>query len=155
MEVVMTYNEIGSFEMANLMGKLENTPTHNENARRIHKVTKSYRAFVAQMQKAYKTDIMEKYGKKDDKGVLIPASQDNPNGFDIIEGKEEEFKKEQEAFGSNTVTFKPDNFYGLTPAILTDVKMTAKEIELLGPLYVEENGPGVPQEGNVRHIGKK
>ena len=40
-----------------------------------------------------------------------------------------------------TIAWRP-----LTPDTLSEIKVTAKELDLLGDLYTEENGPGVPSD---------
>jgi hypothetical protein len=153
MEVVKNYDEVGTNDMAMLISKLEHTSTDNKSAAQIYQITKRYHAAVKQIRADYQKEVIDVYAKKNESGKIIPSTT-NPNGFDIIEGKEEEFTKAAEDFGKKTYTFKgeeprPHAFKRLTPTTLVDVKLTAKEIGILGDLYSDEGGPGVPNENNV------
>jgi hypothetical protein len=71
---------------------------------------------------------------KDAEGKMI----ENEQGFEVIEGKEAEFKAANEAFGEKTVEIPVSP---ITIAMLEGVKLSAEEIEALGGLLISEITP--------------
>lgn len=150
--VTLKYSEISSFQFAQAVQKISSTPTHGQVASQIHKVTRQLTKARDQISKEYQAEIVEKYGKRDDKGALIrPDGQ--PNGFEPMEEKEADFLAAQEAFGGKTVELNCQPF---TVQLLGDIKVSAQDLESLKALYagnedaVYEDKPPVPN--NVASI---
>jgi hypothetical protein len=136
----MKYKDLGSFEFQNLMQTIRAAKTSNVNACRISAIWKQVTAARTQIMEEYTKEIMEVYAKRDENGaIIIPEGQQA--GFTPIEDKIEEFTKAQDAFGEKEYTFTCMPF---NPSHLSDVKMSAKDIETLGVLFQENAGPGIP-----------
>lgn len=154
-EIKTKYQSISSFELAGVLQKIANTQTSNKNASHIRRVINEIKKAGDQIREEYKKDILEVYAQRDEKGE-IKRPEGDPNGFDPIVEKEAEFLKAQEDFGGReiVIAWRP-----LNPDTLADVKLSAKELDLLGELYTDDAGPGVPmnfpfpgQPGNVTPI---
>lgn len=127
-----------------LMGKLIQSQISNEAACHIHKVYKAIDKIQKENQERF-IAIRDKFVKKDEAGKIVPMKDDNkneiPDSWEILDGKNEEFQKAVNDLGDEEtlVTVRP-----LTPQVLKDIKVSAMEIDLLGELFVPENGPGLP-----------
>lgn len=139
--IKLTAKVVMSFEFAQLMMKLHNSPTSNIKAGHINHIYSEIEKYAKPLRETFKKDIIDVYAEKDEKGNLVPFEGAGGEGFKIIEGKIEEFHKASEAYENTPVEIK---WRPLTPDTLADIRLTGKEIQLLGPLYVEENGPGLP-----------
>lgn len=149
--VKLKYSELSSFGFAQAMQKITTTPTHGQKASVLHKLGKSLGFARERISKEYQAQLVETYGKRDDLGKII-RPEGEPLGFEPIEGKEEEFAKAQEAFGDNMIEL---DVRPLTLEILSDMKISAQDLEALKGLYIgntDETGPGVPGD-NVTAIG--
>ena len=144
--IKMTYKQIGSFEFSQAMAKIENTPTTTIKASHIRQIAKRIKAGKDLIHESYKTDIMDKFGKKSEDGKTLIA-EGQPGGFEMAEGKDEEFNKAFLEFEAREIEV---DWRPLNPDTLSDIKLSAREIELLGPLFSEENGPGVPNLQSIR-----
>lgn len=148
--VVLKYSEISSFQFAQAMQKITSTPTHGQVASQIHKVAKHLNRAREQISKAYQTEIIEKFGKRDEQGKLI-RPEGEPNGFEPMEDKQEEFMAAQEAFGQNTIELNCQPF---TIQLLGDIKVSAHDLEALKDLYVGnrdgEEKPALPNVASIR-----
>jgi hypothetical protein len=90
------------------------------------------------MGEGYKTEIMEKYAKRDENGKVMPSPDGNPNSFAFDESKQDEFVKAQEAYGSREVEL------AVTPFVLNDfkdIRISPKNLNALGKLYVDVEAP--------------
>lgn len=138
--IKMRYKDIKSFEFAQVMSKLSNTSTINVRANHIRHIVKELNKAGEQISEEYKSSIIEPYAKKDKSGALVKPKGE-PGGFIPDEARQDEFLKAQEEFGER---FAEINWRPMTPDTLSDIKLTAKELDLLGDLFTEENGPGLP-----------
>lgn len=138
--VKMKYSEVSAFEFVQTMQKISNTPVDNKTACAIKKVVKVLDQANEGIRKEFKDTMVEKFAKRDEAGAIV-VPKGNPVGFDIDEAKTEEFMKAQEEFGGKETELK---CHPLSPTHLKDIKLSAKELSLLGPLFTEEEGPGVP-----------
>lgn len=141
MEVKIAYEQVGGFEFAQVIQKIAAVPTTTAAANHIRRVINEIEAARKQISAEYKTEIMEKYGKRNEAGELARPEGDT-QGFDPDETKMDEFIEAQKEFGKRTATIK---WRPLTPKTLNDVKLSAKELNLLGPLFSEDEGPGLPE----------
>jgi hypothetical protein len=134
----MTYKSVMSFEFTNLVQKLVNTPTSNKNASHIHKIYKALDAAGTKIREEFKAEVLSKFALKDENGGI---KTDEHGTYEPDPAQMEEYNKAMTEFEARecVIDWRP-----LTPDTLSDVKVTAKEIDLLGPLYSEQNGPGVP-----------
>jgi len=140
--IKMTYAQLGNFGVAQTLQKIASTPTSNKNACHIHRITKEVQKAREMIVKEFQTEIVEKFGKRDAGGKIIrPADQ--PKGYEPIEGKEAEMDEAFKAFDAKTITF---NCRPLTPSVLADIKISAQEIDALGELFTETEGPGIPTD---------
>lgn len=142
--IKMKYSDIMSFEFSNTMHKIASKDTSNKNACHIAKIVKLCQEARNNAMKDFQKNVAEVFGKRDEAGKLIrPEGQDQ--GFEPMDGKEEEIFKAQELLGETEfeVKWKP-----LTPSVLADVKLSAKDIDALKNLFSEEEpapvGPGLP-----------
>lgn len=142
----MTYKQVGSFEFSQAMAKIENTPTSTKSASHIRQISKRVKAGKDKIHDEYKSDIMDVFAVKGEDGKA-KVSENQPGGFEMVEGKDEEFNKAFQAFEAREVEV---DWRPLTPDTLADIKLSAREIELLGPLFSDDNGPGVPTLQSVR-----
>ena len=126
----MKYVDVSSFEFAQAIQKIAQTPIDNFTACKIRRVTKALTKVREQISKHYQDSIVEKYAKRDDAGKII-RPKDQPNGFDLDQEKAG-FVEEQEAFGKTEVSLECSPF---TPIMLKDIKLSAYELEKLGPLF--------------------
>lgn len=149
----IAYSKLSSFEMNQIVMKIANTPTTAARAIVIRKIVKAIDTLRTEISEAYKKEIHEVYFQRNEDGTF----KKDEGGMDMpIEGKEDEIKKVTEEFGKRTVTV-PAKF---RPSMLADMKsITGREIEALGELLAEEDGPGLPpnmpnfpQNQNVRSI---
>lgn len=131
--VTLKYSEISNFNFAQAMEKISSTPVHGQIASQIHKVTKELNKVRQIVTKEYQDTLVEKYGKRDTENKIIRPDGE-PFGFDCIEGKEEEFKSAQDAFGDNTININVQPF---TVQMFGEaIKVSAKDLEFLKGLYV-------------------
>lgn len=132
-----------SFSM--LFAKLANTATTNQRAAHIRRIMKGLEAVHKQIMEEFKTEILSVYAVKKEDGN-IAFKDERESDFDLIDGKAEEYNKALAEFGEREgiIEWRP-----LTPDTLSDVKLSARELDLLGDLFSEENGPGIPQLGLV------
>lgn len=148
MEIKMKYKDLGNFEFSQTVAKIANTPTTAQKAKMIRDLVKLISDAKEAITKAFTTEIVEVFAKRDDKGQIV-RPEGEPNGFDVDETKFEEFNKTQADFGEREHVFAWRPF---TPSLISDVKMSAREIELLKDLFSDEEGPGIPM-GNFGSMG--
>src|SRR5882724_7195059 len=129
--VTMKYVDISSFEFAQAVQKISQTPVDNKTACAIHRITKQLNVVREKISKDYQEKIVELFAKRDDKGEVV-RPKDNPSGFDIDETKQEEFLKAQEAFGKTEAVLATKPF---SPETLKDIKLSARELEVLKELF--------------------
>lgn len=146
--IKMTYKQIGSFEFSQAIAKIEHTPTSAQKAAHIRHISKFVKAGKDKIHDEYKTNIMDKFGKKGEDGKTITA-EDRPGGFEMDDSQTEEFNKAFKEFEAREIEV---DWRPLTPDTLSDIKLSAREIELLGPLFSEDQaqGPGIPNLQSIR-----
>lgn len=156
LQVKMKYREISGFEFTQAMQKIGSTPTTAQKAAQIRRITKEIEAARKVVVAEFERDIMQVYGAKNEDGTL-KRPEGEPTGFEPLEGKHEEIMSAQTAFGEREVTL--NILRPLTPATLSDMKLSAKDLDALKGLFSEEDGPGVPggpfvpaQQANVQSI---
>jgi hypothetical protein len=135
--VTMKYSDISSFEFAQAIQKIAQTPVDTKTACAIHRVTKALNSVRLKISADYQDKIVLMYGKKDEKGDVI-RPLDNPNGFDVQEEKTEEFKKAQEDFGKTEAVLETKP---LSMELLKDIKLSARDLEVLNNLFSDEETP--------------
>ena len=136
------YNEIGGFEFNQIIQKISNTPTTAEKAGQIRSVVKAVQKLRDKVSEDYKKDILGTYFQKNEDGT--PKKAEGGGEFIPLAGKETEITKANDEFGARVGTIELEGCRPLTPNTLSDMKITARELELLKDLYTEQNGPGVP-----------
>ncbi len=145
-KVAIKYVDLNSFALATAMQKIKNTPTLAAKASQIRKVVKKYDEATALTKEKYKTDLGDVYHDKNADGTPKMVETAEGKEFALKEGTQEEYKKVVDEFGKRTYEFNLSEFTPLNPTILSDVKLTAADIEALGPLFSEEAGPGLPPQ---------
>lgn len=147
-KIKVKYNSFSNFEFLQAIQKIASTPTTAAKANTIRKITNALQeGRVKTVVEDYKKEIMEVFAKRNEAGEIVRPDGE-PDGFEPIEGKEEECKAATEAFGEKFLEISAEK---LTPATLSEVKLSARELELLGDIFtdVENAGPGVP---NIRAV---
>lgn len=137
--VTLKYVDISSFEFAQAIQKIAQTPLDNKTACAIRRVTKSLNKVRDEISAKYQSDIVEKFAKKDEAGQVI-RPKENPAGFDVAEGMEDEFVKAQEMFGKNEAVLETK---AMTPELLKDIKLSARELEVLNNLFDDQEATGL------------
>ncbi len=147
-KIKITYSELANQDMHNLLEKLLNTPiTLNKNACAIHRVAGQLEKKIIEIRKAFTSDILEKYAIKDEKGKM---QYDPQTGMATPDPEcAEEYNKAVKEFDSMECEFQ---VRPLVPSNLVDVKLTAKEIGLLRGFFVEQDGPGLPNEAGLHAL---
>lgn len=135
--VKMTYEQVSGFEFAQVVQKIAAQPTDNKAANHVRHIVRELNQIRKDISEGYKKDIVEVYAKRNEKGELPPVEEFLPE-----ESRMEEFLKVQADFGKRECVVK---WRALTPETLKDMKLSAKELDLLGNLFTEENGPRVPE----------
>lgn len=134
------YKTLNDFGFQSLIQKLANAQTSTTNASHIRRIVNLVQKASDQMREDFKKDVLELYAARDEEGKII-ATKEKP--FDIPDDKIEAFTAATEVFGERegTVDWRPLNAH-----TIQDLKVSAREMELLGDLYTEEgNGPGLPE----------
>ena len=142
----MKFKDIMSFDFEQALQKIQHTPTTNKNACAIHKVVQAMKKQREVIVNRYKAEFTDVYAQKDDKGEIIFQ----PNGAWLpADDKAEEFKAKHDAFEAEefTVQVRP-----LTPSVLVDVKLSARDIEVLGALFSEEDAKPQLPPGAIGHL---
>ena len=139
MEVKVKYGEMSGFEFTQVITKIANTPTTSVKAAHIRRVMKELERNRKAIHEEFKKEIVEVFAQKSEDGKLLEP-EGAPGEYLVLEGKEEERNAAVKVFGEKvaTIAWRP-----LTPDSLSDVKVTAKELDLLGELYTDDNGPGL------------
>jgi hypothetical protein len=138
--IKMKYEDIGNFEFAQSIQKIGSANTSSYNASRICKLMKQLQKARNEIHESFTKDMLERYAQRNEDGT-IKRPEGDPNGFTPLDDKVEEYTKEQEAFGKRLYEF---TCAPLNPSILQDVKLSARDIETLKDLFIEESGPGLP-----------
>jgi hypothetical protein len=147
-EIRIKYLTIGSFEFNTVMQKLVRTQTNNKAATHIKQVSKRVDAGRKKIHEEYMTEIVPKYAKKNEDGT-IDRTGGNEGDLNFFTPKDElmqEFLKAQEEFGKRELVI---DWRPLTPSCLEDVSISAHELDAIGEVYTEEEGPGVPSLHSV------
>lgn len=139
-KLTIKYKEVGGFELGQVIQKIASTPTSTSKAAAIRKLVKAVQEVRVKAADEWKEQIFEKYSKRDDKGVIV-RPKDDPNGFEPDETRAEEMHKAQTEFDNKLAEL---SISPLNPMILSDVKLSAADLERLGALFSEEAGPGIP-----------
>jgi hypothetical protein len=153
MALKVKYSVVGSFEFQNLMERLKREKVDNYSACQIHHILKEVQKGRDQITAEFKSEILEKFAKKDEAGKIISESPEQP--YDVADENVEAYKEATEAFGKKDIEV---NWTPLNHQHLTKIQLSADDINLLGELFSEEmQGPGIPQmavdhRGNVQPI---
>ena len=139
--IKMKYKQIMSFEFSSTMQKISVKETSNKNACAILRIVREVQKGRDQAMKDYQVKVAEVYGVKDENGKLKRPPGEAQGAFEPIKGKEEEIVKAQDELNETEfeVHSKPLNF-----TILSDMKLSAQDFNVLGPLFVEEETPTGP-----------
>jgi hypothetical protein len=136
------YKSFGSFELSQAIAKIDHAQTTSQKAGQIHQLVKRIKAGREKIHNEYEKEIIKPFGEVDKKTGKVPPNQNLPGGFEMKEGVMEDFQKAFDTFEKRHVEidWRPFN-----PEMLSDVKLSAHEIDLLGDLYTPNAGPGVPE----------
>ena len=141
---------IGGFEFEQIIMKLRNVQTNNKAASHINQVIKKINDARLKLHEEYMEQVVGKFAKRTETGEIdrTGGQPGDAGHFNIPDEVMEDFKKAVDEFGEKDVEI---NWRPLTPSCFDDLKVSAKEIDLLGPLYTEQEGPGVPQFSSVNN----
>lgn len=128
-----------------LIEKLSKTPTTVTRAAHLREIVQQVSNQKEVVHTRYQ-EIAKKYGKVDEKGDFTRS--ENAFGFELKDGiTTDEVEAAIKEFDKNEVEIKGRP---LTPDTLNDIRFSAVEIEQLGALYTNVNGPGLPHLNAVR-----
>lgn len=127
-----------------LMSKLIQTPTDNVSACHIHKVYKEVEKHGDAYAKRF-NKFKEEFAQRGEDGKIVLGRDtdgiEQPDTWVVLEEKRDDLNKAMKELHDEEATI---NWRPLTPNTLKDIKLSAYEIDLLGELYTDENGPGLP-----------
>lgn len=148
---VTTFNR---YEFTSFMTKLKKTSTNNIAANNIHQVLKEIKRILKIVIDSYYTEVGDVYAKRNENGEIDREGADpaHTKFFKPDEAKIEEFEKAEKIWGEQEIEFK---WKLLTPSDLKDISVSAEEIEMLGDIYSQENGPGIPNLQNISQMKRK
>ncbi len=139
---VISYGKFKSGGWTGLKQKLANTPTANQRASHIRKLIKALDQGEEFIKRDYEETVLKKVAKLNEDGTLWHPPGE-PMGYEILAENQEKMPAIHEEFGRKELTIELQ-WRALTPDTLSDFKMTAAEMELLGDFFTEDAGPGVP-----------
>ncbi len=149
---VMSYKDLSSFELNQTLMKIANTPMSTAKAIVLRKTITAIQKIKDKISSDYKAEIYDVYFQKDEAGKLKMDENQQPIP---LEGKEDEIKRLTEEFGKRTFELTSQ----IRPSMLSDVKqISPREVEVLGNLLADEDGPGLPEfpqgqnRGNVTEL---
>lgn len=122
MSFKVKYGVMGSYEFQSGVAKLANAPVSAAKAITISQIVKQCKKASLQMRDEYKKDVLDVYAKKDDKGEIVTGE----NGFEVLEGKEDEHKAATKAFGEREFEFTVAKLHR---SVLSEMKLTANEVD--------------------------
>lgn len=145
--IKLEFNTMSSFEFASMIQKIASSPTSNKNACAIARVVKELEKAQKLIADTYQTEVVEKFAQKGEDGKVLRPKDDPTDYIKLeMENFDEKLAAALEVFGKHEfeVVAKP-----LTPSVLADIKISAKEINMLAGLFSEDEaqqnaGPGVP-----------
>jgi hypothetical protein len=127
-----------SFDMNNLLQKLVNTPTSNKNASHINHIYKEAKRNEDELRALFKKEVVEIHAVKLENGKVDTTPE---GGYKVDPAKQKKHDDAMNAFLDQDAFIE---WSPIRPSHLSDIKVTAKEIGLLGELYDENEGPGLP-----------
>lgn len=140
---IVKYSEFKGSTWSTLMSKLAHSPTTPAKAAHLRKLVKGYNEASERIVSDFDETMLTKYARKNEDGTVFREGG-NQAAYEIPEENQEAFQKAlQEDFGKREITIEM-NGRPLTADVLSDIKMTAQEVDTLGDFYVEEAGPGLP-----------
>lgn len=129
--IELQYDALGGFEFASLLEKIDSTPcSSNKASADVAKIVTAIKKVRENVTDEYKTDIADKYCARDKDGNVV--SEEGHEGlFKVDPTKLKEFEEAQKGFGKRvaTVDWQPFKL-----SMLNDVKLSPKEIRILGAL---------------------
>ena len=135
------YEQMGRFEFQSLMQKLASTPTSTKVACHIHQIVKRVSKAREQIKQEYIKEIQDVFAERDEKGEIV-STPEMP--FTVPDDKIADYKKAYAAFGDRDALIQ---WSPLTSQHLSDMKVSASELDLLGELFCEDEKPELPMEG--------
>lgn len=136
--VTMTYKELGSQTLANFIKKIERADVTAQTACRFHQIVKNVKKaviavedeYIETIQKPYKKKILERMGLDVD-GPIPPGESLTPEQKEIMKELNAEFDGMLNPFHEKTIDIE---VMPLGPQHIAEIKLSAAEIEALGPL---------------------
>lgn len=145
----ITYARFSSQEFSQVVMKIAYTPTTVEKANALRKIVRFIEKEKGNITTQYKTEIMDKYFQKNADGTYVIDETTREYVY-LKAGTEKDVEKATTEFNERTLVIEMP----FRPHLLTDVKsITAKEMEVLGDFYAEEEGPGLPNFQSSRVAG--
>lgn len=135
------YPDIKGAEFQTLVAKLGRAPTQVARANRIKVFLDGIDKVWEDIHEEFKSQLLEKYATKDDTGKLVI---DEAGNYKIPEENQAAFNEAYAEFQKKSVDVE---CLPLTADTLADIKLTGRDLQLLGDIYVNETGPGVPHIG--------
>lgn len=143
--IKVRYSEVMNFDLANALQKIASNDTSNKNACHIYKIVRAIEAARKVVGDAFKTEFVDKYAPKDESG----KPEISPEGGFVVDAEQKsEFDVAEKEFGERTFEIK---WRPLNPSVLCDVKLSARDIKALGPLF-DEDDSGRPEVPHLQSI---
>lgn len=137
-KLTMKYNQLMAHEFNQLVSKIANTPTSAQKASLLRKAIKKLQDYKNFISAQYVERVVKSHFKCDEEGNPV---KDEKGDYIALAESTDELDKANEAFGQTEIEVETV----FRPSLLADVKgITAREMDLLGNLFTEEDGPGVP-----------
>lgn len=133
----------GPFQMA--VAKMVQTPIADGAKRaHIHKLYKEVKKADDLVTTQFEKEVLPKYAKLDAKGKIEFSRKGDNSSYSIDPEKQEAYEEALNEFGQRPIEITMD-YRPLTPATLSDVKLTVLESDSLGEFLVDQEGPGLPE----------
>ena len=152
MSFTMKFSEITSGQLLQTLHKMGNAninPRETHKIKKIAKMMKEVMKHSTEISTRFTNDVLPLYAKKREDGTYIDRESGQGKPFDILEGKEGEYKVALEKFNEQTVTIESDK---LNWKDIAHANVKPVEVLHLEQLFNEESldemleseGPGVP-----------
>jgi hypothetical protein len=140
--IELKYNQLSGMNFLQTVQKLVHERLAVQAAYNIKKIADDIQRARKQIGEQYRKELVDAFAKRDENGQVVWTSPDQTD-FEVMDGKEEEFRKALTAFGEKV--FVMDR----TPISLHDLRnclVSAAELTVLEPIMVlpsDQNGEKV------------
>ena len=136
--IEMPYEELANGNFHRVIRKLGMAEVSAASASRIRKITKAVSPVLDQMKKEYEDTVQKDHDERVKAAGIAPPKDGEPVSEEQIKKMGElnaQRQKEEDAFGKKVITF---DVMPLGPQHLEGIKISAGELDALGPFFDEE-----------------